>query len=303
MGGIGLILVFDVLSAIKEVYVASLLQHIEPPLLIFTCFIITFLFFNFIHIKGYSLYWESFKNNLKDVIWLNFTTLGSWFSFFYAIKCIEPAVASALIIALGPIVTIILGKYLRPGSSTLKSEFLASIGIFISILFLGFVTWSGKSGMGFIATWETCIGFVASIICGVCIVGNTFFGKRLNDQGWSATKVMAARFFLLLFVSGLLCLKTSPDLQLLNNYSLGFILIAVFGTIIPLYCLQKGIEKTEPITVALCVSIAPLFTFFIQSFDSRLSSSMYSFGAIIFVLFFIGLGILSRYGGVTWRKV
>ena len=300
MSGLALILIFDVLSAMKEVYAASLLQHIEPPLLIFSCFLTTFLYFNFIHIKDFTLYWESLRKELKNVTWFNFKTLGSWFTFFYAIKYIEPAVASALISALGPIVTIILGKYLRPGSPVLKSEFFASIGIFISILLLGIVTWSGKSGMGFIPNTGTCVGFVAAIICGVCIVGNTFFGKRLNDEGWPATKVMAARFFLLLFVSGLLCLKSSPDLQLLNNYSLGFILIAVFGTIIPLYCLQKGIEKTEPITVALALSIAPLFTFLMQSFDSRLSSSIYSFATIIFILFFIGLGIFSRYGAISW---
>ena len=286
----------------KEVYAAHLLQNMEPSLLIFSCFLVTSFYFNAVQGKNVKPYVASLRKNSKDIFLLNLTTLGSWFSFFYAIKYIEPAVASTMTIAMGPLLTIILGTYLRPSSQVLKTEILASVGLFIAIIILGFITWSGKSSIGLVATKETVVGFIAAIVCGVCIVGNTFFGKRLNDQGWSAAKVMAARFFLLLIISGFMFFRINPNMELLNNHFFNFMIIAIFGTIIPLYCLQRGIEKTEPITVSLAIAIAPLFTFLIQLFDSRLSSSIYSFAVIIFVLFFISLGILSRYGGFAWMQ-
>ncbi len=297
--GILLILLFDLFSAAKEVYAANLLQDIPPYFMIFVCFLITAAYFNFIKVKNISSHWELIQKNWKDVFWLNVSTFGSWFGFFYAIKFIEPAVATTITIAVGPLLTVSVGHYLRPGSQVFRSEMVSSIGIFLSIVLLGLITYFGKSGMGELNKFHSLVGLLAAFICGISMVGNTFFGKRLNEKGWSAAQVMTVRFFILLIISGSLCWVHTDGIDLFFSNAMSLVLIAILGLIIPLYCLQLGIERTEPIIVSLVLSIVPLFTFLIQFMDRRLTSSIYSLSTIVLVLAFILFGILGRYRKLT----
>jgi drug/metabolite transporter (DMT)-like permease len=115
------------------------------------------------------------------------------------------------------------------------------------------------------------------LICGVANGGITVVSKRLADQGVTASQVMASRFFLLLVGCLVFVLTRAPAIGPLFDSLGGVLLLTVFGMITPMFVLQKAIERTEPITIVLVGSIAPVVAFAFQQLDARLRFSWLSF--------------------------
>lgn len=292
--GIMLIIAFNVLSAAKEVYVAHLLQAAHPMVVLLFTFSITALFFLSLEVRSFASYVQGLRRQRVNVLLLNITTMVSWMSFFMALKFIEPAVADAIGFALGPILTIMMWRALRPDRPATRGEVVAAIGIFIGVLVLLGSTGSGRSAVGHISFNDNLLGLACSLVCGLAVVGNTIFSKRLSDSGMTAHRVMAQRF-LLLIASGIALWPASVPLASITIEFMGImLLIALFGVIIPLYVLQLGIERCEPVTVSLLLSCLPAFSLLLQLFDPRLALSYYSVAGIILCVGFTGIGIISR---------
>lgn len=292
--GILLIVAFNALSAAKEVYVAHLLQAAHPIVVLSFTFSITALFFLALEVRSFDSYIQSLRRQSVNVLLLNITTMVSWMSFFMALKFMEPAVADAIGFALGPILTIMLWRVLRPDRPATRSEVIAAIGILIGVLLLLGSTWIGRSAVGHISLNNNLLGLACSLLCGLAVVGNTIFSKRLSDHGMTARRIMAQRF-LLLIVSGIALWPASVQLASITFEFIGImLLIALLGVIVPLYLLQLGIERCEPVTVSLLLSCLPAFSLLLQLFDPRLSVSYYSVAGIILCVGFTGIGVISR---------
>jgi len=54
------------------------------------------------------------------------------------------------------------------------------------------------------------------------------------------------------------------------------LLVAILGLGLPMYLIQFALRYVEPITASIMMSLAPIFTFLLQFFDSRLSQSLFS---------------------------
>ena len=278
--GVVLVLVWVVLTASKDVYLGHLVQGIDSTLLLVGCIAIAVAFFNATQLADRAAYARVFADNLGDVLWLNLFTAAAWASIFAALRFLEAAVAESFVVAVDPLATLILARALRQESPVLPSELAASWAMLGAAAFLGIGVWYGQSSVGALGAADATFGIACVLVCGIANGGITVVSKRLADRKVTANQVMASRFFLLLAGGLAFVLIRGQDMGALADHAGAVAVIAVLGVIVPMFVLQKGIERAEPMTVVLVGSIVPVFAFAFQQLDSRLTFSWLSFAGV-----------------------
>src|SRR5215216_650680 len=92
----GAVLGYCLISAFSRVFVSNLLQIQNPATLFFYIFTLGTLLFAIANIRGYFSLFAKLKSNIKNIIYLNITTMGSWLILAYPLKFIEPAIVSTI---------------------------------------------------------------------------------------------------------------------------------------------------------------------------------------------------------------
>ncbi|ELR66243.1 hypothetical protein C942_04905 [Photobacterium marinum] len=293
--GICYILTFNLLSGIQGVYLSGLLQDSD----LFATLAITFsfvsLFFVAVSVKKSNRDQNkpAPKVNMANVIGLNIATAGSWVGFFAALKYIEPAVVSALANAVGPLLTLFVTVYVLRSDKITKGQAIAAVGV---LLFMGLIinsTISKTETMTSIGVDTSLLGVLMALLCGLSMVMNTIFSKRLNNQGVQPHQIMTFRFVLIIII-GAAVAGFDVVYQTLQNYWLALLLVAILGNVIPLYLLQIGISKTPPLIVSNCLVVAPLFYFVSQQFSDRISFSLETLLYICGSLVCIAIGVIAK---------
>lgn len=72
-------------------------------------------------------------------------------------------------------------------------------------------------------------------------------------------------------------------------------LITAVGVILPIFCLQLGIERSNPLTVSVLITTIPIFFYVVQFLDARLAQSLPSIVGVAVVI----VGVLY---GLLWGK-
>ncbi len=289
------VLIYNLLSGAKEVYFAALVQGVPPIAAATVLFTYVTLFFNAFELSSLRTRWERIKAARKDLLLLNISSMASWFSFFYTVKYLEPAISSTIVLSTGPILTILFSSYFRPGHKILHWERIAAVGTLSAVALLIAATWSGKTAVGALTLSNFATGMVACLVCSVSVVGNTIFSKRLNDRKWTPRQIMAERFFLMI-MAGIAFWPSvvEPGALIFGERLVIWPIASFLGVVAPLYALQMGIQRTEPVVVSLLLSTAPLFILVGQLVDQRLAWSNVSLACIVMCIFFTVIGVSSR---------
>ncbi|PSU33521.1 hypothetical protein [Photobacterium lutimaris] len=200
------------------------------------------------------------KNYFKDNIWLNIVTVGNWLGLFYSLKFFSAPVVSALYAGLIPLTTLIVNKRLRPKSKLSKGDYIATISLFLCAVF-----WSGYN---IEKLQETSIftGLTIILISSLSISSTTVFSKRLAENGCTAVKIMAHRFYILIFFSAIF---SSPPPVVIDIFIDNLTLLAFvigFGTILSLWLFQIGVNICEPIITHVIISTCPIISLIIYFF-------------------------------------
>lgn len=292
--GVGYILVFNLLSGIQAVYLSGLLQKAN----LFATIAITF-FFVSIFFLGVSFFMNREKNTdipiakFYNVLAINLTTAGSWLGLFVALKYIEPAVVSALANAIGPMLTLFITVKLAKSDKLTRAELVSAIGVFFCMMLMIHSTINGTSALGNISRNHAIIGITMSFLCGLSMVLNTIFSKRLSNQGVKPHSIMTFRFILIILVSAYIA-GYNEIMVTMQQYWLRLLLVAMLGNVLPLYILQVGISKVSPLIVSFALVLAPLFYFLSQQFSSRISFSAETLIFILCSLMFLSYGIIAK---------
>ncbi|HEY2577318.1 MAG TPA: DMT family transporter [Streptosporangiaceae bacterium] len=282
------------MTAALDVYAGSTVQSISPVVLAAISFSLTAAFFVALEAArhGPAATLRPLYALRHDVVAINVTTAVTWLSMLYALKYLEPAVVSVTVVALGPILTVVLGPMLRRGSFILRAETWVSVGI---LALLGVLVWEsaiGRSGVGSLGTGQVVAGFLFALACGVGSMANIIYMKRLSEAGQTPQAVLAIRFFLMIAITWVLTAFVSrPQL---SEAFWPSVLVAVIGVGLPIYVLQIGIKHTEPITTSLLISASPLVTLLLQLFDRRLDPSPLSFVCTFAVVILVAVGVVKR---------
>ncbi len=283
------------MSTANAVYVAHVMQLFNPFAFLFYCFLLAAAIFNTINITlpSHDRSLPVKKSHFYDILLLNVTTCFNWIGFFYALKYLEPAIVSAIISGSSPLITLFLNRVLRHNRQISTRESISGAGILSGTLFLAWTSTTGKSGISGTPIYLTILGLAAAVAGGTSISATTIFSKRLNDSGWTARKIMAHRFYLLIPLVGILAfIDSALDITIFNQlFSIS--IVTVFGVILPLFILQIGINNCEPFPVMALLGISPMCTFILQSFDARITWSLNSALGVLIIIVFTMLAIFS----------
>ncbi|UXC19636.1 EamA family transporter [Comamonas squillarum] len=271
--GIGLVMTFNILQAVSAVFLASFLHRADTIVMLFCVFTIIAITFVVQMVRGGS-------NRIPKQAWgslllLNITTAASWSSFFFAVKYIEPALSSAFINSILPLATLSIEYLFTRRRIASRAEVLTSIALCVAMFITAATIFGGQSGRPDGGVSSYIIGLVMSAICGIAMSITNVASKKLNNEGVQPSQIMAYRFSLLIIASFLLVDKPLL-LQQIETMWPAIVFVAVVGNLIPIYCLQLGIQRLKPMTVAFLIGLAPLIFFTVQSFNEELLFSYLS---------------------------
>jgi drug/metabolite transporter (DMT)-like permease len=259
------------MSAIKTVYVSEIVHAIHPILLVACTFILTAGYFH-LHCFVMRQYKVELGGSLSALVGLNLMTAVAWIGFYYALKYVEPSVVSCLVTGIGPLVVLVLDRFIRKTRELFWSDITIGGGI---VVVASYLVWSGLRSAGPSQTEFDAGGLplalAASILSGIGLTGVTVFNKKLFDLGWSPPQVLAHRFYLLVVLAllGVVTMLTPTERELWTKFVPSIVFVAVVGVLIPLFALQIGIRACSPVTVSSVLALGPVLTLSVQMLDGR----------------------------------
>ena len=127
-----------------------------------------------------------------------------------------------------------------------------------------------------------CWLWVGAVPCTMC-------SKKLSEAGWTTSMILENRYY------GIILLSFFATFDIFFKYFSGniswIIAVTVVGVMLPMYLLQIGIQYCSTLVVMMSLCFVPIFTFFFQMFDSRLSWSPITLLGIS-LLFILGVSSL-----------
>ncbi|MEH6944949.1 EamA family transporter [Bacillus sp. JJ722] len=284
--GVIALLLSALLTAASQVFYASHVQNTHPFIFTGISFFLTACYFSLFAMKQKVTYqWASAWQALLK---LNLSSVLAFMGFYFALKFIEPAIVSSLEMGLGPFFVILLTSIQRKDVS--KAQWGIAIGTLLACYLLIVSIFNGDSGLHVKLDINTILGIIASVFCGLGAVLCTVYSKQLSSIGWTSSMILTHRFY------GIVLLSFMFTYDLIVHYFVDHIvwilIVTIAGVLIPMYLLQKGIQYCKTFLVMMSLCFIPVFTFFFQLFDPRLSWSTTTLFAVI--LLFI-LGVFSIY--------
>lgn len=253
------------LTAMSQMFYAKQVQ--EVPTFLFTgiSFSLTAVYFTFFARKHKQV--NQWQGNIGHVMKLNAASVLAFMGFYFALKYVESAIVSALEMGIGPLFVLILAVIAK--ESIPKAQWMIAFGTLLACAVMIVAVLSGKSAVQVEISGPVILALLASIGCGVGAVLCTMYSKKLSEAGWTSSMILANRYY------GIILLSFIATFDIFFIYFSGNIswimAVTAIGVMLPMYLLQVGIQHCSALMVMMSLCFVPIFTFFFQLFDSRLS--------------------------------
>ncbi|GLC89110.1 DMT family transporter [Lysinibacillus piscis] len=271
-----------IITAISQVFYANRVQGIHPFLFTGISFFVTSLYFQcFAFRQKVAPRW---RQTWQPLLSLNLSSVVTFMGFYFALKYIEPAIVSSLEMGIGPLFILLITLYQR--TAIAKSQWFIAVGTLFACGVLIMAVVVGESGVTMELSTEVVIGIIASILCGAGAVCCSIYSKQLNELGWTSSMILAKRYIGIVSLS--FFLTYDRILPYLMDNIMWILLLTLFGVMLPMYLLQKGIQYTNTFLVMMSLCFVPVFTFAFQLIDARVQFSTVTFSGVL-LLFCLGV--------------
>lgn len=293
--GPALVVLFCVSQAFRDVYFGNVFQGVDFFAVILLAFVISTVIFTAIPLLRDPASFAKLRGSLGDVLAANVATALAWSCYFFGLAHLEPSVVNTLHSGMAPLTVIALaafGARLAKAEAVGWGEYFGYAGIALSLIGLGWVVLSGRSGLVAGGDTMALLGLAALIVSGASITISLLYCKRLQDRAISAEVVTSVRYLLLILIAGGVVWQKGglvgigSDGEAITLTALATVLI-----VLPLYAFQVGIGLTAPLTAQVLRALGPVFVFALQQIDGRLS---YSAPTLICILAYSAAAILSN---------
>lgn len=296
MEGMGVAFCYCLVSAFARVYIGDFLQQQDPFSFCFYTFTLGALAFMACHLPKLLALKRKAKPELKNIFWLNVTTMGSWLFLTYPLKFMEPAIVSLITFGVGPIGSLLLAKRFYQPNDRPFLDYLISVGLLMTIGYVMMLCIKGETAVSSASLKQTLLALLCCVIVGFSVVVNAFQTKKLINQNFSPLDILCLRFFLLILVAGAIVVLQHPSASWFRPFLDPKIQLAsVVFVMLPLLLIQLAQRKLEPITIAIILPFLPILTYFFEMNDHRLHVVNTTLYAIVVVLGLILLGTYVRY--------
>ncbi len=286
--------IFCLISAAFDVFVAYLTQSINSAIVIFYCFTSSTLLFMMISIfKGIDQLIEKIRKNVLLVVIINVSILLNWGGLIIALRFLEPAIVGVASVACGPAITILLSSFIdKDEAKTEKLEVVISWLVLIGVGVMLVNSFLGNSGLSSTSIQDRIIGIVSVIFGAVGTVLYTIFSKKLFKEKWQTYEILSVRSILMVVLSFFYVSVSSVSLSLDIDMILPMSILVIVGHLLPIYLVLKTINAITPLHVSLLFLLIPVFTIIFQYLDSRIAFSVESLiAASVIVSLLIILGV------------
>ena len=270
------------LTAMSQVFYAKQVQQVPTFLFTGISFFLTAVYFSFFARKQKQA--NQWQGNIGHIVKLNMASVLAFMGFYFALKYVESAIVSALEMGIGPLFVLLLAVFAKEYIP--KVQWVIAIGTLFACIILIMAVLSGNSALQMDVTLPVIIALVASVGCGIGAVFCTRYSKKLSEAGWTSSMILTHRYY------GIILLSFVATYDVFFYYFSGNIMwiiaVTVVGVMLPMYLLQLGIQHCTTLMVMMSLCFVPVFTFFFQLFDPRLSWSPISFVGIL-LLFILGV--------------
>lgn len=106
------------------------------------------------------------------------------------------------------------------------------------------------------------------------------YSSKLSQTGFSASEILAVRFWLLLLVSLFFVLKDHQYVYINLKTISDTLLVGVTSLIVPIYCAQKSIEKIGPELHGILIGLSPFATFMFEKLAMKNEYNTYGYLSI-----------------------
>jgi drug/metabolite transporter (DMT)-like permease len=283
--GPGLVLVFCLSQALRDVYFGHLFRGVDFFAVILLAFLLSTVIFTAIVVIRAPGEIGKLRGHGRTVLAANLTTALAWSCYFFGLTHIEPAIVNTLHSGMGPLTVIALAAFgvQLAGSGPVRwGEYFAYVGMALSLAGLWWVVLAESSGLH-TGSMETNLAALALLaVSGGAITVSLLYCRRLHDHGISAEIVTSVRYLALIALAGGVVLwkgrmtgiDTLRDVATLSITTTALI-------VLPLFALQVGIARTAPLTAHVLRSLGPVFVFTAEQVDGRVIYSMPTFFCIL----------------------
>jgi drug/metabolite transporter (DMT)-like permease len=300
--GPGLVMLFAVSQALRDVYFSGVFQGVNLFSVILIAFSISMVACGVRAMRRVPSLLTRIRAELPTFIWMNITTAIAWSCYFYGLKTLQPSIVNTLHSAIGPLTVVALGTlglFGFPKSAISRPERICYIGLAASIAALWWVTLAGGSGIGVRDPAANLTALALLLVSGTSITISLLLSRRMNDRGFDADALTVGRYPLIVMVAVIALLSSDRAIGITSGGQLSMITLgAVLLIALPLYVLQVGIANTAPLTGHVIRSLGPVFIFALELVDQRIAYSTPVLACIVFYsLFSIGANLARG-----WRR-
>jgi drug/metabolite transporter (DMT)-like permease len=276
--GPGLVLVFCLSQAFRDVYFGSIFQNVDFFAVILLAFLASTVIFVAVTLVRVPGQFARMRSQPGAVIGMNLTTALAWSCYFFALTHLEPSIVNTIHSGMGPLVVVALGLFgarIAQHRGVGRGEALSYAGIALSIAGLWWVVLSGHSGLPAQDNATALAALALLMVSGTSITISLLYAKRLNDAGIDSDAVTAVRYLAIIVLAAGVCgwkgglggIDSAGDAVKITAISTVLI-------VLPLFALQVGVARTAPLTAQVIRALGPVFIFALQPFDGRMHYSM-----------------------------
>jgi drug/metabolite transporter (DMT)-like permease len=296
--GPGLVVLFAVSQAFRDVYFAGVFQGVNFFAIILLAFSISAVVFGAMTLIRDPASFARLRTNWWALVWMNLTTALAWTCYFFSLKHLQPSIVITLHSGIGPLTVLAaatLGVPIAKSSRVSSAEYVCYAGLAASLAFLWWVVLAGHSGLA-AETWRTSLASLALLlVSGASITISLLLSKRLSDRGIGADAITAGRYILIIAIALAVVLAGERPTGIGSWHELAILLMATTVLIVlPLYALQVGIGRTAPLTAHVVRSLGPVFTFALELVDGRIAYAALPLAGILSYSLFSVAGNLAR---------
>ncbi len=253
------VLLYAVMSAISFVVVGKVEQTLSPMTLAFYSFIISAVFFNVASLRNFSNIIKMFKQHYRLIILMNISTAILWLATFYGLRYLDPAIFSGLVFGFVPISATLLTANQPKTKPIKRTEFIFSVALLLILILLAIDDFLKQTSL-----MREVLSITFAMVGGLTAAHVTILARRLSQLGYKAMEVLSIRFYLLIIVALLMVPVIGLEVLLPRHHYYAVVSIAAISVAIPLYCLQKGIERIDAVFVTLIMPFVPMLTYVVQ---------------------------------------
>lgn len=288
--GVVIGLIFCLISAAFDVYVAFVTQAVDTLLVVFYCFMTSAVFFaGFALWRNAGLLYSKLCGQWRIVAVVNVAVLLNWGGLFYALRYLEPAVVGVASVACGPALTLIISLLDRRNSKVAFADALVSCLVLTSVGIMLFNSFAGESGISTTTVGQRLLGITSVMVCALGTVTYTVVSKKMFARHWSVYEILAVRNFAMIGACVIAIPLKGVGFSLDHNLIPSMVVLVVIGHLLPIYLIQKTIYYLSPIHVSLVLLTLPVFVLLLQYLDARVEFSVASVAAVtLIVLLLLG---------------